>query len=352
MTANHIAAWREILAEQPGLNGPHFAPELARIYGEVRSGATVCLVREGREIVGFLPVCRQKRKGAGPIGGHLSDFQGAVFRSDICWSMKQVLRDAGFRRFQFSDWISTSDPDSLATAIRHDSPYIDLSQGFEAYRVERRRHTRELQEGLRKSRKLSRDHGDLRLEPYCNDRTVLTQLLKWKADQMLAAKKWNALTIPWTRDVFDLVLEQRGDQFAGMLTALWAGDELVAATMGMRTAKVLHGWVTAYSPKFAKYSPGLVLVLEVAQHAQTLGIERIDMGRGDESFKRSFSSGAIEVHEGVVDTAAWSAWLHLVTSQVREMVRNTWFGRPLRTMVERARFAARTTRPLTRKRQA
>ena len=346
LTQAHTSAWREILSAQqsvngPILTGPHFTPDICKVFGQVRPGAAVCVVRDGSDIIGFLPLYREKKSQATPIGGHLSDFQGAVYRPDAEWNLSHVLRCAKIRRLKFTDWVEPNRSLDNSGTVHHASPYIDLSEGFEAYRVDRRQHTRELQEGLRKSRKLARDVGELRIAPYCDDRTVLTQLLTWKSEQMQAAKKWNALQLPWTRQVFDAALSQRSDQFAGMLTALWAGDELIAGTMGVRSQNVLHGWVTAYSPKYGKYSPGLILILELAQHCDKLGIERIDMGRGDESFKTSFASGAIDVHEGLVDSAQWSTWLHRITAHAKESIRGTWLGRPIKQIIQRARFATR-----------
>lgn len=346
ITAKHLSktltsVWREIVSAQPLLNGPHFTPELCKVFGRVRPGATVCVVKDGTDIVGFLPLHREKRGQATPIGGHLSDFQGAIYRPDADWDLAKVLRSANIRRLKFSDWVEPNQSLDGSGTQRHASPYIDLSNGFEAYRVERRQHTREIQEGLRKSRKLNRDFGNVRLQPYCDDRTVLTQLLSWKTDQMQAARKWNALQTSWPREVFDAVLTERSDEFAGMLTALWAGDELIAGTMGIRSHDVLHGWVTAYSPKYGKYSPGLMLILELAQHCGSLGITRIDMGRGDESFKKSFASSVIDVHEGLVASARWNTWLHRIVVQAKESLRDTWLGRPIQQIVRRTKFGTR-----------
>jgi CelD/BcsL family acetyltransferase involved in cellulose biosynthesis len=138
-------------------------------------------------------------------------------------------------------------------------------------------------------------------------------------------------------------MDIRTPAFAGMLTALWAGDQLVAATMGIRSRSVLHGWVIAYAPEFRKYSPGLMLILKLAQQCESLGIERIDMGRGDEFFKASFASGFTEVHDGRIDADPLNIWLHNMKVHVRESLRNSWLGRPLKTIVERARFATSRT---------
>ncbi len=343
LTPDHANSWREIQDEHPLLSSPHFSPEIARIFGSVRPDSAVCIVEQDGQHVGFLPFHRDSQSRASCIGRHLSDFQGAVYRPTFDWNTKEILRRVKIKRLNFTDWVVPEREFQAAALVTHQAPHIDLSQGFEAYRIERRQHTRELQEGLRKTRKISRDTGPLRLEPYCEDKKVLSQMLKWKASQLKSNSQWNALRIPWTDSAFHAAMDIRTPAFAGMLTALWAGDQLVAATMGIRSRSVLHGWVIAYAPEFRKYSPGLMLILKLAQQCESLGIERIDMGRGDEFFKTSFASGFTEVHDGLIDADPLNVWLHNVKVHVRESLRNTWLGRPLKTIVERARFATSRT---------
>ena len=68
----------------------------------------------------------------------------------------------------------------------------------------------------------------------------------------------------------------------------------------MRTPEVFHIWFPAYHPEFAKYSPGLILLIEMAQHCAAAGIERVDLGKGSQRYKKSFASAAIPLAEGVV----------------------------------------------------
>ncbi|MGH7324246.1 MAG: hypothetical protein ACREJ9_06315, partial [Candidatus Rokuibacteriota bacterium] len=45
----------------------------------------------------------------------------------------------------------------------------------------------------------------------------------------------------------------------------------------------------------------LILLMHLGQSAEVLGIRRVDLGKGDEEFKRSFASGSVGVAEGAVD---------------------------------------------------
>jgi CelD/BcsL family acetyltransferase involved in cellulose biosynthesis len=64
---------------------------------------------------------------------------------------------------------------------------------------------------------------------------------------------------------------------------------------------VLHHWFTAYDRRLYKYSPGLILFVELAKAAADRGIRRIDVGRGKEEWKASFASLETGVAAGAVD---------------------------------------------------
>jgi CelD/BcsL family acetyltransferase involved in cellulose biosynthesis len=112
---------------------------------------------------------------------------------------------------------------------------------------------------------------------------------------------------------------------------------LVAATVGVRSQCVLQGWITAFDRRFSKFSPGLILLTELAQAAEQLGIRRIDMGKGPEPFKRSFQSGSMELAEGSVDLHVMAGVLKQNWLRTREWVKTTSLATPARRLVDRVR---------------
>ena len=85
-----------------------------------------------------------------------------------------------------------------------------------------------------------------------------------------------------------------------MLSAVYAGPDLLAAHFGLRAGRVLHWWVPAYDPAFARFSPGWVLLRAVIQAAPEMGVERIDLGRGLDDYKRRAMTGYELVSQGTV----------------------------------------------------
>jgi len=79
----------------------------------------------------------------------------------------------------------------------------------------------------------------------------------------------------------------------------------------VRSGPELCSWVPAYHAALAKYSPGVVLHLELAKAAAGEGIRRIDLGRGENPMKLGLKSGASPVAIGSVERrplrAVWTA---------------------------------------------
>ncbi len=71
--------------------------------------------------------------------------------------------------------------------------------------------------------------------------------------------------------------------------------------------RVLHSWFSAYNPDYSKFSPGLVLLLEHTNTATTHGIRLIDLGRGNQDYKRHIYNGTSDVGEGQVPRRSFVA---------------------------------------------
>ena len=100
----------------------------------------------------------------------------------------------------------------------------------------------------------------------------------------------------------NLEVNRRAD-FAGMLSALYAGEKVVALHMGMRSRCTWHYWFPCYDRDFARYSPGHVLLLEMTRSAEALGIASIDLGPGVGTYKERFSTASKTVAGGVIEVS-------------------------------------------------
>ncbi len=85
---------------------------------------------------------------------------------------------------------------------------------------------------------------------------------------------------------------------AGRSSALYAGDQLVAAHFGICSAQVWHWWFLVHDHAHARHSPVALLLLAVAEAAAAAGTDIVDIGDGAEADKASFADLSLPLAEG------------------------------------------------------
>jgi CelD/BcsL family acetyltransferase involved in cellulose biosynthesis len=339
LTATLIDQWNRLQASNPALDSPFFSASFMQAVGAERKGAEVAVIESSDEVVGFLPYCRQRGGVATPIAGQFTDFQGVIAAPQTSLDMRSVLRASRLSAWQFDHLVTGADYLNRYQWAHFDSPFIDLSEGFDVYRDEcRKRAGKEMSELLRKSRKLNREVATASFEPETTNSQILDRLIEWKQQQLQRQRLTNGFRPAWVLPMLNRMLYTRGERFQSMLSTLYVGEEPAAINFGLRSGEVLHGWITAFNPKFRKFSPGLMLIIKLAEVAETFGITRLDMGRGDESFKRKFCSGSTRVAQGAVDRRLVAGTINHSWVCAKEALRGTSFGAPSRRFVQRLRY--------------
>jgi CelD/BcsL family acetyltransferase involved in cellulose biosynthesis len=255
-----------------------------------------------------------------------------VARKGLALDARELLRGCGLTAWRFDHLITAQASFQPYHCVVADSPYLDISRGYEAYLAQQREkgsHT--IPKTLQKARKMARElAAPLRFEPHTTDRRVLAKLIDWKQQQYAELKDVNYLAPRWTKMLLESVVDMRDEAFSGMMSALYVGERLAAIHLGIRSYDVLHAWFPTYDPALANYSPGLVLWVELLQACPALHIGRIDLGKGQQRFKTSLMSAAEPVAEGTVDLRRMQAsfrrtWLH-----ARDWIRATPLRAPAR----------------------
>jgi CelD/BcsL family acetyltransferase involved in cellulose biosynthesis len=323
--------WTAAQAADPELGSPYFCPGFTAAVASVRNDVFVGVVRDGSRIVAVLPFQRNWWGAGRPVGGPVCDFQGIIAEHDLELDPRWLARGCAVRFWDFPNTLGWQRTFASNHVDVVESPYMDLSRGFEAYCDERRAAgSYQIRESHRKGRKLAREVGPLRFEYDAKDPRVMETLLLWKSKQYQATGKPDGLQGGWVRELLDLICDTKEQNFSGLVSALYAGDQLVAAHFGMRSRHVLHWWYPAYDADFGSYSPGLTLCLELAREAASHGISRIDLGYGDERYKLGFISGATRVARVAVDATVGARSLRNGWKGARSLVRATPFAAPAR----------------------
>jgi hypothetical protein len=125
-----------------------------------------------------------------------------------------------------------------------------------------------------------------------------------------------------------------------MLSLLYAGDRLVAGHFGMRSRTVWHYWFPAYDAEMAKYSPGLILLLKMAEYAPSIGLRTIDLGKGMCLYKERLMSAAVPLASGSIELPSWLSLNRTARRAMRTAVLNSPIAGPSRRLVRWVRGAS------------
>ncbi|MEU1051198.1 GNAT family N-acetyltransferase [Streptomyces sp. NPDC005876] len=303
--------WRELRAKSQSPRSPFMEPEFAVAVGRVRPAARVAVLHEGGETAGFLPFERGPLGQGRAIGLGVSDRQGAVLRQGPAPDARALLRACALSGFAFDNLEEDQAVLTPYAAERHAAHVVDLAQGYAAYaRALRVRSPKFLKTTLAKERRLGRQVGDVRFVFDERDPAALRTLMAWKSAQYRRTGRRDRFAQEWIVRLVHGLAGTRAPECAGTLSVLYAGGRPVAAHFGLRSATVLACWFPAYDPRYAKYSPGLVLHLRMAEAAAAEGIGLLDMGRGTAEYKDSLKTGELTVYEGAVTRPGAGAALH------------------------------------------
>lgn len=315
--------WSDLQKQNPLLESPYFRPEFTQAVAAVRDDVEIGLLQSGGQTAGFFPFQRGSLNIGKPVGGKLSDYHGLIAAADAPFTPAELIGGCRLAGWDFDHLVAQPAFDPFV-AVREESPYLDLSQGYEAYCKGRKAAGSDVvAKTNQKARKCEREVGPLTFEYDCRDDGLFQQLRAWKSAQYERTGLADVFAFPWTVKLLD---QLRQNQTAGLscpLSVLRCGDRPACIALSLESGGVLHCWFIAYEPELAPYSPGQAFFLRLAEAAAGLGIRRIDLGKGDERYKWSLASAGIPVWEGTVGTKSLPLLLRSAWRQTRDWVNNS-----------------------------
>lgn len=331
LTDRQLALWSEIQRSDQTLASPFFRPEFTQAVASVRSDVYVAELTDNGQTVGFFPFCKGMMRIGRPVGQPLCDFQGIIGRTDRSWGDVEFVCRCGLAAWDFDHLLCSQAVFNSRQHRTEESPLIDMSNGFAEYRQDKQRQgTNLFRDVARKARKMGREIGPLRFELNASDPTLLRTVMQWKSDQSRRAGISSIFRWKWPQRLLESILTQKYESFGGMLSVLWAGDTLAAIHMGMRAGPVFHWWFPAYNRAIAQYSPGLILLVSLLNEAEEVGIRRVDLGKGDEIYKRRFMTGSEMVAVGSIESSRITHMIRKVRSTGARIARSSPLPKSLR----------------------
>jgi len=294
--------WSAIqLAAGHSFSSPYLCPEFTEAVAAARDDIFVGILEHDNRVTGFFPFHLRGPGAAGPAIERLSDYEGVIVVPEARWTSEELLRGCGLSEWRFEVLIRSQAQFQDHHRQHLPSPIMDLSRGFEGYAGDVLKSGSGLIDKIEAQyRRLERDHGPVRYATHVSDITTLAWLMICKSRQYRRTVSTDHFEEPWFRKVLERVHAAQGQNFAGMLSVLYAGDQIVAAHLGLRSRTAWHYWFPCYDRRFATYSPGAILLIEMAKSAQSLGLRHIDLGRGIQPYKLRFQTGSIELAAGTI----------------------------------------------------
>jgi CelD/BcsL family acetyltransferase involved in cellulose biosynthesis len=287
----------------------------------VRDDVEIAVLVQDGQTVGFFPFQRGKLNLGKPVGGKLSDYHGPIVRQSAQLDPQALLAACKLASWDFDHLVSATNAFDSYIAMRDCSPQLDLSEGFASYCARRREAgNQSIHRQGQKTRKLAREVGPLDFTFDSDNEEAFELLRTWKSAQYVRTGLADVFAFPWTLALLRTLREHRGNHFSAPLGVLRAGGKVAAVCLSLRSRGVLHSWFNAYNPELHAYSPGLTLFLHMAEEASQLGIQKIDLGRGDERYKSSLATGSVQLGEGSITTPSLATWLRSSWRQTRDWV--------------------------------
>jgi CelD/BcsL family acetyltransferase involved in cellulose biosynthesis len=296
LTVRELDTWHTLRNTDSRWDSPYFDPGY---MAAVHAGRPVhVLVGEDElgAVCALMPVHRDGST-ARPAGSPGADFQGPLLAPGTRFAPRSLLAAAGVHTWTF-DHLLDGYPDLEPwVEERRPSPFLDVTGGLDGYlgRVSRSGKDK-MTEGRRLARKAERDLGPIRFAADSTESADLDRVIELKREQYAATGARDHFADPVHRDLLHRLLRDK----TGLLSTVHAGPHLLAAHFGLRSGQVLHWWFPVYDKKFGPLSPGWILLREVIIAAGSLGITRIDLGRGEDDYKRRAMTGASTVCLGAV----------------------------------------------------
>jgi len=196
---------------------------------------------------------------------------------------------------EFKHWFA-SRGQTVFSRPRYRSPYLPISGTFESYKRHRSGNFRK--QLARYKRKLL-ERGAVEIEP--GEAMLPDDLMKEIYDLVLQSPKGvrgTALFLDrqlrcFFRDIFS-AFQKRGWLWARFLKS---GDKRIAYEICFHYDNKLFSYNSCYDRNYRNISPGVLLTASIVEEAFSSGLSEYDMLRGEEPYKKRWSSTAREEFE-------------------------------------------------------
>jgi CelD/BcsL family acetyltransferase involved in cellulose biosynthesis len=333
LTDQQLETWDNFRSQNPSLQSPYFTHQFIRTVARIRDDVKVLVISRDGIDIGFLPFESKKNGPAVPVGNRLSDWHGIISAPGTNFDSREIVSSTKSKLFCFDH---LADHDAIFSEHYEESstsPIINLDSGFDSYcESQRASGSKMIRQLRRKQRKMQREIGEIRFELEMDDPRILERVMVLKRKQCKRTGSYDFFSEDWAVRLVESLHAQKTSALSGVLSGLFANNELVAAHFGIRSGQTLHWWFPVYEQEFRTYSPGSLLLMSLAEKAYAAGITTIDLGKGDDPYKANFMNGALPLHQGCLVVPSIRGFCYKTQKWGKEILRMSSARRPLKVI--------------------
>jgi CelD/BcsL family acetyltransferase involved in cellulose biosynthesis len=294
-----LTRWRELQAVDLELQSPFLSAGFARAVDAVSDRARVAVFQDAGALVGFLPFELRTRGIGTAIGRKVNNRQAFVHEPGLEWSWSQLLDATNLDVLELSDLVGEQ-ADARRSLEPVGAPIIDATPGWDVW-LKQVKQSKNIKTILYKERKLKREVPDVRfVSGPAKDSDAVRRLVAWKSQQYRRSGWPDLFARRGVRELLDVLASDPEDGLRAVGSSLHIDGRLVATDLSLTSDTVFAGWFAAYDPELARASVGAIRTLRTIEAAFDRGVDRIDLSRGDESYKDTLKTGDGQVATGFV----------------------------------------------------
>ncbi|WP_300393302.1 GNAT family N-acetyltransferase [Henriciella sp.] len=312
---------------------PFFDPLYARLVANLRTDTRIAVAEEGGEPVGFWALHRRPGAWARPIGGPFSDWHGPVLSAGTSLSPRDFLRGVGLLGMSTFGWLP-QDPGSETRLRLAGANMTTVEHGWAGFIDEQtRRWPKHFKKMRRLARNIERDFSECEFRYDDQSDETFERLIALKRDQFARTGRHDVLAPAWVQSMLERLRSAEGPRFRLRLVSLHFDGQHAASELVLQSDKVTHGWITAFEPEMAQYSPGnMVVQMMLERMAGEQGPKIYDAGPGLDHYKRHYSNYQVPVGSGVVRARslafrpdrllgqAWRSGEHIIPGRAAQLM--------------------------------
>ncbi|MBL4871041.1 MAG: GNAT family N-acetyltransferase [Robiginitomaculum sp.] len=297
------ATWDDLhglRANQEAYKSGFLDPDFARLIAKVRRDVSITFAEDKSGLLAYWPMHIGMGKWARAVGFPFADQNGPIVRSGETIDIPEYLHCSNIAGFKTSGLI-LEDQARISPIIIEHTNVTNLEMGLGPFIEEQTSlYPKFFKKIARLGRKLEKEHSEavFTFDDKCGE--TFHQLIAMKREQYARTKLHDVLRPIWVNKMLDMLRHGECENINTILSTLRVDGRLVAAEFNMQSGDLLHGWLTAYNPKFSKYSPGLLLTQHIIKAMPQYGFTLYDSGSGNSHYKKYFTNQLTPLGKGPI----------------------------------------------------